>query len=357
MAAGKLKREYYEVLEVTRTATEGELKRAFRRLALKWHPDQNPGDETAEERFKEVGEAYAVLSDVDARAAYDRLGRAAFERGDSNIPGVGEVVETILSEILGRRPKRAAGRDLRFTLEVSLAEAVRGAEKTIRFPTRKDCPTCKGSGAKRASALTTCTACGGRGEVRTRGLIGQARPCATCDGTGKLVADPCTRCDGAGQIRVEREFVVKVPAGSTDGSTRRIAGEGEPGRRGGAAGDLHVIVKVREHPVLVRKGEHLECEVPISITEATLGAQIEVPTLDGPVKMRVPAGTQSGHTFRLKGKGVGQGAERGDQLIRVIVETPSAVSARDKALLEQLDSELPRRKKYLATLEDLFGAK
>lgn len=357
MAAGKVRREYYEVLEVTRTATEGEVKRAFRRLALKWHPDQNPGDATAEERFKEVAQAYAVLSDVDKRAAYDKLGHAAFDRDAAGFPGVGEVVETIFSEFLGRRAKRAPGRDLRFTLEVSLAEAVRGAEKSIRFPTRKDCPTCKGTGAKRANALTTCTACGGRGEVRARGLIGQARPCVTCDGTGKLVADPCTRCDGAGQLRIEREFSVRVPAGSTDGSTRRIAGEGEPGRRGGPAGDLHVIVKVREHPVLVRKGEHLECEVPISITEAALGAQIEVPTLDGPVKMRVPAGTQSGRTFRLKGKGVGQGGDRGDQLIRVIVETPTTLTARDKALLEQLDPDLPRRKKYLATLEDLFGPK
>lgn len=363
MAAVSPRREYYEVLEVARTASDAELKRAFRRLALKWHPDQNPGDVAAEERFKEVGEAYAVLSDGDKRAAYDRMGHAAFERGGQGFPGVGEVVETILSEILGRRPKRAAGRDLRYTLELTLGEAARGVERTIRFPTRKDCPTCKGSGARRGAGLATCPACHGRGEVGGgRGIIGGGRPCATCDGVGKLVADPCERCEGAGQIRIEREFTVTIPPGVDDGSSRRIPGEGEPGRRGGTPGDLHVILRVKEHPVLARKGRHVEGEVPVSITLAALGGQIEVPTLDGPIRMRVPAGTQSGRVFRLRGKGVGEGGERGDQLVRVVVETPTSLSARQRELLDELgratgeEAGHPRRRRFLDTLKDLFGA-
>jgi molecular chaperone DnaJ len=363
------KRDYYEVLDVGRDATDAELKKAFRRLALRYHPDKNPADRVAEERFKEANEAYAVLSDPDKRAAYDRFGHAAFgppgAGASASPPSVSEVFEGLF-DLFGRR-KKAGGRDLRYTLEVSFEEAVFGADKTIRFPTRKECGACGGLGGRNGAAGTRpCGGCGGRGEVKVKqGLFMLPRTCSACGGTGKVVVDPCPGCEGTGLERVEREFRVSIPPGTESGAVRRIPREGEPGRFGGAPGDLHVLVRVLEHPLFERRGTDVVCEIPVSVTQAALGAQIEVPTLDGKVKMRVPEGTQSGRLFRLKGKGIprgpGKGAVRGDQHVRIVVETPTHLTPRQRQLLEELAHEsgetsvgYPRKRSFLAKVRELF---
>ena len=362
------KRDYYVTLGVARDASDADLKKAYRRLALKFHPDQNPGDREAEERFKELNEAYAVLSDVDKRAAYDRFGHAAFGApgpfGAAGPPfsSVGDVIEGLFGDLFGRRQKRSAGRDLRYTLEVSFQEAAFGTEKSIRFPTRKDCSTCEGSGARSKAGIQTCQACLGRGEVKVKqGLFTLGKTCGPCGGTGKVVTDPCQTCEGSGLVRIEREFTVKVPAATEDGAVRLIAREGEPGRAGGPPGDLHVVVRVQPHPLFSRQGYDVLCEVPVSFPQAALGAQVEVPTLDGKVKMRVPPGTQSGKLFRLKGKGIPRGeASRGDQHVRVVVETPTNPTPRQRELLEQLAKESgeavghPRKKTFLDKVRELF---
>lgn len=370
------KRDYYEVLDVGRDATDGELKKAFRRLAMQYHPDKNPSDRTAEERFKECNEAYAVLSDPDKRAAYDRFGFGAFgapsAAGAAGAPqSVSEVFEGLF-DLLGRK-RKTGGRDLRYTLEVAFEEAAFGTTKSIRFPTRQDCTPCGGTGGKNGAAGTrACPSCGGRGEVRVKqGLFTLPRTCTGCAGTGRAVVDPCLRCEGSGLERVEREFDVTIPAGTEDGAVRRIAREGEPGRGGGAPGDLHVLVRVKEHPLLTRSGFDVTCEIPVSFTQAALGAQVEVPTLDGKVKMRVPEGTQSGRLFRLRGKGIpraagqgpGRGGLRGDQHVKITVETPTHLSARQKQLLEELGREesgaetsvgYPRKRTFLDKVRELF---
>jgi molecular chaperone DnaJ len=359
------KRDYYDILEVARDATDAEIKRAFRQLALRHHPDKNPDDRAAEERFKEANEAYAILSDPDKRAAYDRFGHAAFGApgaGPAAGFGVSDVLDNFL-DLLGRKRRQAAGRDLRYTLEVSFEEAAFGAEKTIHFPTRKDCDGCGGSGAKAATGLRACPGCGGRGEVRVKqGLFTLPRTCTTCGGTGKIVIDPCPRCEGSGLLRVEREFAVKIPSGTADGDVRRVAREGEPGRGGGAPGDLHVVVRVKPHPLFERQGFDVICDIPVSFPQAALGAQVDVPTLDGKVKMRIPEGTQSGKTFRLRGKGIprGDGRPRGDQHVKVTVETPTNLTARQRELLEELAHETgeaigyPRKKNFLDKVRELF---
>jgi molecular chaperone DnaJ len=358
------KRDYYDVLEVARDATDGEIKKAFRRLALKFHPDKNPGDRAAEERFKECNEAYAILSDPDKRAAYDRFGHAAFGApgAAAGFTSVSDVLDNFL-DLLGK--KRKAGRDLRYTLEISFEEAAFGATKTITFPTRKECDACRGTGARGPNATQVCAGCGGRGEVRAKqGLFTLPRTCTTCGGSGKVVVDPCPTCEGSGLVRIEREYAVKIPSATNDGAVRRVAREGEPGRAGGAAGDLHVVVRVRPHPLFARQGFDVVCEIPVSFSQAALGAQVEIPTLDGKVKMRVPEGTQSGRTFRLRGKGIpkGPGRPRGDQHVRVVVETPTNLTARQRQLLEDLAREggehaglgYPRRKTFLDKVRELF---
>jgi molecular chaperone DnaJ len=368
MPASGAKRDYYEVLGVERDASDAEIKKAFRALAMKYHPDKNPGDAAAEERFKEANEAYDVLSDPDRRAAFDRFGMAAFgapnQHGMAYPTSVTDVMSGIFGDIFGRRPRKASGRDLRYTLEVDFEEAAFGCEKTIRFPTQAACPDCAGTGARTSTGLRVCEACGGRGEVRVQqGLFSIGRACSACSGNGRVVADPCKRCQGSGRIRIEREFTVKIPAGVDDGAVRRVPREGEPGTRGGPPGDLHVIVRVKKHPLLRREGFDVEAEVPISFTQAALGAQIEVPTLDGKVKMRIPSGTQSGKVFRLRGKGVPRGADRasrGDQLIHIVVETPTNLSERQRQLLEEFAREAgepvahPRKKKFLDKVRELF---
>ena len=360
-------RDYYEVLGVAPGAPLAEIKRSYRRLAMQWHPDKNPGDLDSEDRFKEINEAYAVLSDPERRAHYDRFGHAGgpgVSSGGAGFGSVAEVFEGLFSDVFGGRKKRRAGRDLRYTLEVSFEEAAFGCDKTIRFPTRRDCETCDGTGAKQGG-LRTCAACHGKGELKAgTGLLNVTRPCSTCAGAGKVVVDACPTCEGAGLRPIEREFSVKVAPGSKDGNVRMVAREGEPGRRGGSPGDLHVLLRVKPHPLFKRDGHDVVCDVPISFTQAALGAQVEVPTLDGKVKMRVPEGTQSGRVFRLRGKGIpregGAATVRGDQLVRLMVETPTHLSERQRELLEELAHvagearSQPRRRRFLERVKVLF---
>jgi molecular chaperone DnaJ len=349
------RRDYYEVLGVARDVDAARLKKAYRELALKYHPDQNPDDPDAESKFKEVSEAYTVLSDPEKRARYDRRG---FDDGGGGV-GVDlsaftELFDSLFGDLFGRKKARAAGRDLRYTLELSFEEAALGVKKTIKFPARVECETCGGSGAKGGEAgLKTCTSCNGRGEIKMQqGFFSLNKKCLTCGGTGKVVETKCESCSGAGTVEKEREFEVSIPAGAEDGAMRRVAGQGEPGRHGGAAGDLNVIVRVKPHPFFRREGDVVVCEVPITAVQAALGGVIDVPTLDGKVEMRVPPGTQSGTIFRLRGKGLGSGT-RGDAHVRLMVETPTALSEEQRALLEKFqgtlkDEQSPARTRFLS---------
>ena len=364
------KRDYYDVLGVGRDVDAAELKRVYRDLAMRYHPDKNPGSPESEEQFKEVSEAYAVLSDPDKRARYDRVGHggsgAAGFAEDLGLGGFTDLFESLFGDLLGRQRRtqgsrgKQVGRDLRYTLEIEFTEAALGCDKGIAFPARRDCESCGGTGGKGGAAgLQSCADCGGRGEIKVQqGFFSVGKQCTHCGGTGRSVKEPCPDCKGAGLVDKEREYTVSLPPGVEDGAVRRVAGQGEPGRRGGTPGDLHVVIRVKPHPLFVREGQVVACEVPISIAEASLGATLSVPTLDGVVEMRVPAGTQSGTVFRLRGKGmpVGlKGSARGDQHVRVIVETPVSLGARQKELLAEYaalsgDDETPRRRDFRARL-------
>jgi molecular chaperone DnaJ len=366
-------RDYYEILGVSRDADAAELKRAYRTLALRYHPDQNRNDKDAEERFKEVSAAYAVLSDTEKRMRYDRLGHLGLGVAGGataadlglDLDNVKEFFESIFGDLLGRK-KRASGRDLRYTLEVSLREAALGTQKIISFPVRTECATCHGSGGKGPEGLRVCRVCAGKGETRAPGLLPLKRPCVTCHGTGKEVIEPCETCRGSGQVEQLREFNVSLPAGSEDGSTRRLSGQGEPGRNGGGTGDLTVILRVKPHPLLKREGSLLKCELPITVFEAALGAVVEVPTLEGRVEMKIPPATQSGAVFRLRGKGAspsnkGEGAPRGDLHVKVFIETPHLENESQRrafiALSQQVAMSLhPQRQKFDEQLRVLSPA-
>ncbi len=349
------RRDFYEVLGVQRDADAVVLKRAYRELALKFHPDQNPDNPEAETRFKEVSEAYTVLSDPEKRMRYDRRG---FEGvgGDAgfgvDLGAFTDLFDSLFGDLFGKKKAKTPGRDLRYTLELSFEEAALGTKKAITFPARVDCQTCGGSGAKGGAAgLKACTACGGKGELKVQqGFFSLSKKCMTCGGEGKVVSEACEACKGAGTIESEREFEVAIPAGTEDGSTRRVPGQGEPGRRGGPPGDLNVVVRVKPHPFFRREGEVVMCDVPVSLGQAALGAVIEVPTLDGRVEMRVPPGTQSGTLFRLRGKGSAKGgAPRGDAHVRVVVETPTNLTAKQRELLEQLQKSIAADQSPLQT--------
>ncbi len=364
------RRDYYDVLGLPRDADPTEIKRAYRALALRYHPDQNRDDKQAEEKFKEVSEAYTVLSDPEKRARYDRLGHLGLSRDAAGIDPLAVDLEAMKSlftnlfgDLIGGR--KGKGRDLRYTLEISLAEAAHGANKTIRFPVRADCPTCQGSGARGGEAgMKVCATCTGKGDVKTgKGIFSLSRTCTVCQGVGKVVVDACPDCRGMGLTDQQREYTVSVPPGTDDGSARRISGQGEPGRRGGSPGDLNVTVKLLPHPLLRRDGALILCDLPLSFTQAALGCQIDVPTLEGRVEMKIPAGTQSGATFRLRGKGyptsVGQ-TTRGDLHIKVHVETPQHLHEAQRALLRHIEEKLatatyPRIEKYQEALRQLFG--
>lgn len=361
------KRDYYEVLGVPRDADALVLKKAYRELALKYHPDQNPNNPEAEAHFKEVSEAYTVLSDPDSRSKYDRGGFGAFRDGGGfgvDVGGFTDLFESLFGDLFGKKKAtgKMPGRDLRYTLELSFEEAALGVEKTIKFPAPVECGTCKGTGAKGGEAgMRTCGTCGGKGETKVQqGFFSLSKKCPSCGGTGKVIGDKCDVCSGQGAVETEREFTVNIPADTEDGATRRVAGQGEPGRRGGAPGDLNVIVRVRPHPIFKRENGVVMCEVPVSVVDAALGAVIKVPTLDGAVDMRVPAGTQSGTLFRLRGKGAGKAGARGDAHVRLVVETPSSLDAKHRELFEQLKTSLgeaqtPLQKSFLAKMRELSG--
>jgi molecular chaperone DnaJ len=353
-----LKRDYYEVLGVPRDADAARLKKAYRELALKYHPDQNPDNPDAETHFKEVSEAYTVLSDPEKRARYDRRGFEGNEGMGFDLSAFTELFDSLVGDIFGRKKQKTPGRDLRYTLELSFEEAALGVKKTIQFPARVDCETCGGTGAKGGSAgMKTCTTCNGRGEIKVQqGFFSLNKKCATCKGVGKIIDVRCEVCNGDGTVEKLREFEVSIPPATEDGATRRVPGQGEPGRMGGASGDLNVIVRVKPHPYFRREGDVVVCEVPISVAQAALGGVIDVPTLDGKVEMRVPPGTQPGTVFRLRGKGLG-GGSRGDAHVRLMVETPTSLSEQQRAMFEALqaslkDDQLPARARFVARLKE-----
>jgi molecular chaperone DnaJ len=352
------KRDYYEVLGVVRTATEVEIKSAYRKLAMKHHPDRNPGDAKAEEAFKEAAEAYAIISDPEKRSLYDRFGHA----GVSSAAGAGAGFDaSVFSEfgdfadILGnmfgfgfgggRRGGPQRGADLRYDLEISFEESARGSETTIQIPRHETCETCHGSGAAAGSAPTTCPQCRGQGQVRfQQGFFTVARTCPQCRGNGKVIAKPCETCRGAGSVARERKITVKIPPGIATGQQLRLQEEGEAGAAGGPPGHLFVVVHVQEHEFFRRDGNNLFCEVPVNFTTVALGGEIQAPTLDGSETVKVPAGTQTGTTLRLRGKGMPDvnGRGRGDLFATIQVQTPAKLTKEQKRLLEQLARELPK---------------
>ncbi len=351
------KRDYYEVLGVANGASAQEIKKAYRKLAMKYHPDRNPDDKEAEAKFKEATEAYEVLSDDQKKAAYDQYGHAGV---DPNMGGGGfhagagagasfsDIFGDVFGDIFGGGGGRGGSRsnrgsDLRYTLELDLEEAVRGTSVEIRVPTMVHCDTCDGSGAKKGTSPVTCTTCGGIGQVRMQqGFFSVQQTCPRCHGSGKMISDPCGSCHGQGRVEEQKTLSVKVPPGVDTGDRIRLSGEGEAGTQGGPAGDLYVVVNVREHAIFQRDGKHLYCEVPISFADAALGGELEVPTLDGRVKLKIPEGTQTGKQFRLRGKGVApvRGGAAGDLMCRVVVETPVNLSKRQREMLEEFRGTL-----------------
>lgn len=362
------KRDYYEVLGVDRGASAEELKRAYRRLAMTYHPDRNPGDPLAEERFREATEAYTVLSDPMRKQRYDRFGHESRGGGGGYGPGYeatdisafADLFGGIVDDLFGRRRRARVGKDLDAELEVTFVEAARGAEKPLVVERPAPCSGCGGRGAAPGSVTPPCATCQGRGEVRVGiGLFAAPRACGACRGRGYRVELACATCSGGGSVVRTETLRVRVPAGVEDGAVRTVRGGGEIAE--GGAGDLHVTLKVAAHPLFVRKGADLECTVPISFPQAVLGANIEIPTLDGKVTMKVPPGTQSGKVFRLRGKGMPLygGAGSGDQLVSVVVEVPSKLSREQRRLVEQLGEELgtegsPEQASFLEKLRALF---
>ncbi len=356
------KRDYYEALGVSKNASEAELKKAYRRMAQKHHPDRNQDDPSAEEKFKEAKEAYEVLSDARKRAAYDQFGHAGVDpsMGAGGGPGgaggasFSDIFGDVFGDIFGAGgagraggggggPRVYRGSDLRYNLDLTLEEAVAGTTVKIRVPTSVTCGTCDGSGAKPGTKPEPCTMCGGQGQVRMQqGFFSVQQTCPRCRGNGTIVSDPCGTCHGSGRVRENKTLSVKVPAGVDTGDRIRLAGEGEAGENGGPAGDLYVQVRVKEHAIFQRDENHLYCEVPISFVTAALGGELEVPTLDGRVKLKIPEETQSGKLFRLRGKGVKsvRGGPVGDLLCRVSVETPVNLSSEQKELLQEFDKTM-----------------
>jgi molecular chaperone DnaJ len=348
--SGMAKRCYYEVLEVERTAKDGELKSAFRKLAMKWHPDRNPGDKDCEHRFKEINEAYEVLKDPDKRAAYDRFGHAAFEQG-----GVGggftadfgsafsDLFEGIfgMGAARGRRDGRERGADLRYNMEISLEEAYTSKTAQVRLPTSVSCEACSGTGAKAGSRPKTCPHCAGAGRIRhAQGFFTLERTCPGCQGRGQVIDDPCPSCTGTGRVTRERALSVNIPAGVEDGTRIRLAGEGEAGLRGGPSGDLYIFLSIGAHDFFQRDGADLHCRVPISMVQAALGGEFEAPTIDGgKTRVKVPEGTQSGRRFRLQGKGmpVLRSRQVGDMYVQIVVETPQKLTKKQRDLLMEFE--------------------
>ncbi|CAN7216701.1 molecular chaperone DnaJ [Phyllobacterium sp. LjRoot231] len=370
-----MKADYYETLGVAKSADEKELKSAFRKLAMQFHPDKNPGDADAEHRFKEIGEAYETLKDPQKRAAYDRFGHAAFENGGMNggggfggAGGFADIFEDIFGEMMGGgRQRRSGGRergaDLRYNMEITLEEAYAGKTAQIRVPTSITCDECSGSGAKPGTQPVTCGMCSGSGRVRAaQGFFSIERTCPTCHGRGQIIKDPCPKCSGQGRITEERALSVNIPAGIEDGTRIRLTGEGEAGLRGGPAGDLYIFLSLKPHEFFQRDGADLYCKVPISMTTAALGGQFEVATLDGTqTRVKIPDGTQNAKQFRLKGKGmpVLRQPAMGDLYIQIAIETPQNLNKRQRELLEEFDrissqDNSPQSSGFFARMKDFF---
>jgi molecular chaperone DnaJ len=384
------KRDYYEVLQVSKTASAEEIKRAYRKMAVQFHPDKNPGDASAEEKFKELGEAYDVLSDPEKRAAYDRFGHNAFAQGGGAARGGGggggfHDPFDIFREVFGvggggggggifeqffggggnggRREDRNRGADLRYDLEISLEEAARGCEKDVPLEKMERCPACKGSGGEQGAKVVTCSDCRGRGQVlASKGFFQVAQTCGRCRGTGQLIDKPCKRCSGEGRLEQPSRIKLKIPPGVEDGNRLRSTGQGEAGVRGGAPGDLYVIVSVKRHQVFERDGANLYCEVPISFTTATLGGEVLVPTLEGKAQIKIPAGTQGATLFKLKGKGMPQLNRNlpGDLLVRVLVEVPTKLDGEQRRKLEEFAASMgednsPIHKSFFEKAREFFS--
>jgi molecular chaperone DnaJ len=368
------KRDYYEVLGVTRTAGDQDIKSAYRRLAVRFHPDKNPNDASAEEKFKEAAEAYGVLADAEQRRRYDRFGHAGVSSGAGawGAPGFGGI-EDILGDLFGfgdvfsgartgsRRSAAQRGADLRYDLEITLEEAAGGMTAQLRIPRLEGCETCKGSGAAEGTQPETCHTCGGTGQVRyQQGFFSVARTCHACRGAGRVIKNPCPDCNGAGRVEREKQMEVKIPAGVETGSRLRVQGEGEGGTQGGGAGDLYVVIHVAEHEQFERQGSNLYEAVPITFAQAALGSEIFVKTLDSEEKLKIPMGTQTGTVFRLKGKGMPAlgGRGRGDLYVSVTLVTPTALTREQRRLLEQL-AEVENKdledKGLVDKVRDIFG--
>lgn len=370
------KRDYYEVLGVARGTGDAELKKVFRQLAMRWHPDRNPADASAEMRFKEINEAYEVLKDPHKRAAYDQLGHAAFENGGGGGGGrggfdsFGDIFEDIFVDIMGtggrRRSSATRGSDLRYNLTITLEEAFAGKKAQIRFTTSVGCEICAGSGADGGAEPIACPTCRGSCRVRTQqGFFSLERTCPTCQGAGRTIGNPCRACQGAGRVQREKTLAVTVPPGVEDGTRIRLSGEGEAGLRGGPAGDLYIFIAVAPHRLFRREGTQLFCRVPIPLATAALGGQVDVPTIEGRrAKITIPEGTQTGKQIRLRGKGVTelqQGSARGDMLVEVVVETPTNLTKRQQELLREFEkaggdgkAHQPESEGFFARVKDLW---
>ncbi len=373
------KKDYYEILSVSRTATEVEIKAAYRKLAIKHHPDKNPGDHTAEEKFKEAAEAYSVLSDAQKRASYDRFGHAGvgagaaggagFDPGFSNIEdifdlfGIGDIFGGRGSGSAGgsRRTAAQRGADLRYDLEITLEEAAAGKEEKLRIPRLEKCDECDGKGAEKGTKAETCTTCNGSGQTRLQqGFFSVTRPCSNCAGKGQIIKNPCKKCRGAGRVEREKSLEVKIPAGVETGSRLRINGEGEAGANGGISGDLYVVVHVKEHEMFERQGANLYVSVPVSFAQAALGSEIKIKTLDGEEDLKIPAGTQTGTVFRLRNQGMPAlgGRGKGDLFVASTIITPKNLTKEQRKLLEQLaeveDMDF-QDESFLNKMRNMFG--
>ncbi len=366
------KRDYYEVLGVSRDATDQEIKSAYRKLAIKYHPDKNPNDKEAEERFKEAAEAYSVLSDPEKRARYDRYGHSGLQGGFSGFdPAIFSDFGDILGEFFGfgdifggrRRGGPERGSDLRYDLKISFREAAFGVRTKIKIPRQETCSACDGRGIPRGKHPVTCPTCRGSGQVRyQQGFFSISRTCSQCNGSGRVITEPCEVCHGRGRVRREKVLEVRIPAGVDNGSRLRIQGEGEAGINNGPPGDLYVVIYVEEHPFFQRQGNNIYCQIPIGITQAVLGAEITVPTLDGEEKLKIPAGTQNGTVFRLRNKGIVSLGERGrgDQFVTVNVVIPTKLTKEQRQLFEALakiskDDELTQERNIFEKVKDIFG--
>jgi molecular chaperone DnaJ len=375
------KRDYYEVLGLGRNASEEEIKRAYRKLAVKFHPDKNPDDPDAEEKFKELGEAYDVLVDSDKRAAYDRFGHAAFAPGGAGFGGGGfhdpfdifrevfgsggiggGIFETFFGGVATRAQDRQRGSDLRYDMEIRLEEAAFGVEKEIEIAKLETCDKCQGSGAEPGSRSITCPVCSGRGQViSSRGFFQVSQTCPRCRGAGQIIEKPCRQCHGEGRVEKLARIKLKIPAGISEGARLRSSRNGEAGIRGGPQGDLYVVIHIKEHKIFQRDGDNLYCEVPIPFSIAALGGQLDVPTLEGKAYLKVPAGAQSGQIFKLRGKGIVHvnGRDRGDLLVRLIVEVPSRLNAEQRRKLEEFaalcgEENTPMRKSFFERAKEFF---